>query len=311
MTADTDSTHPHVTGLVPAPHTPMHADGSVNLDTIEKQAELLVANGVAGVFVCGTTGEGMSLTVQERLDIAARWQAVAGEQLRVIVHVGHLCLPDSQTLAAHAQKIGAFGIGTIAPCFFRPETVEELVEYCAEVASAAPELPAYYYHIPSLSGASFAMMDFLKIAAERIPSLGGIKYTWEDLMDFGRCVRFDGGRFNILFGRDEILLSALSLGAKGAVGSTYNYAAPLYHGIIEAYEAGDLASAQAGQARAMDMVDVLHRFRGLACGKAVMSMIGVDCGGVRSPLRNLSSEEYATIRSELEGIGFFEYCSKL
>jgi N-acetylneuraminate lyase len=300
-----------VTGLVPAPHTPMHPDGSVNLDTIDKQAELLVANGVAGVFVCGTTGEGMSLTVQERLDIAARWQAVAGKQLRVIVHVGHLCLPDSQTLAAHAQKIGAFGIGSIAPCFFRPETVEELVEYCAEVAAAAPDLPAYYYHIPSLSGANFSMVDFLEIAAERIPSLGGIKYTWEDLMDFGRCVRFDGGRFNILFGRDEILLSALSLGARGAVGSTYNYAAPLYHGIIEAFEAGDIERAQAGQARAMEMVDVLHRFRGLVCGKAVMSMIGVDCGGVRSPLRNLSSEEYDAIRSELEGIGFFEYCSKL
>ncbi len=90
MTGDTGSTHPHVTGLVPAPHTPMHADGSVNLDTIDKQAELLIANGVSGVFVCGTTGEGMSLTVQERLDIAERWQALAGDTLQVIVHVGHL-----------------------------------------------------------------------------------------------------------------------------------------------------------------------------------------------------------------------------
>ena len=305
------STKPHVTGLVAAPHTPMHPDASVNLDIIERQAELLLANGVAGVFVCGTTGEGMSLTLQERMDIAQRWQAVAGDRLRVIVHVGHLCLPDSQALAEHAQNIGAFAIGTIAPCFFRPDTVEDLVQYCAEVASAAPELPAYYYHIPSMTGVNFAMVDFLKVASERIPSLGGIKYTWEDLMDFGRCLRFDGGRYNMLFGRDEILLTALSLGARGAVGSTYNYAAPLYQRIIKAFEAGDIESARADQGRAMEMVDVLHRFRGLVCEKVIMRMLGVDCGGVRPPLRNLSSDERGAIRPELERIGFFDYCSKL
>jgi len=311
MTSENSRAKRHVTGLVPAPHTPMHPDGSVNFDMIDRQAELLVANGVSGAFVCGTTGEGMSLTVQERLDIAQRWQDAAGDQLHVIVHVGHLCLTDSRALAAHAQQIGAFGTGTIAPCFFRPGTVEELVDYCAEVASAAPELPAYYYHIPSMTNANFAMMDFLRVGAERIPNLAGIKYTHEDLMDYGRCVRFDGGRFNMLFGRDEILLTALSIGATGAVGSTYNYAAPLYHRIIKAYEAGDLASAQADQARAMEMVDILHRFGGLVAGKVIMSTIGVDCGGVRSPLRNLSSEERDTIRAELERIGFFDYCSKL
>ena len=311
MSPEGDATHPHVAGLVAAPHTPMHADGSVNMGMIEKQAELLVANGVAGAFVCGTTGEGLSLTVQERLDIAERWQALAGDRLHIIVHVGHLCLKDSQALAAHAQKIGAFGIATIAPCFFRPGTVAELVDYCAEVAAAAPDLPAYYYHIPSMSGANFSMMDFLELASERIPSLGGIKYTYEDLMDFGRCIRFDGGRYNMLFGRDEILLTALSIGAKGAVGSTYNYAAPLYHRIIKAYEAADTESAQADQARAMEMVDVLNRFGGLVAGKVIMSTIGVDCGVVRPPLRNLSSEDRDTIRSELDRIGFFDYCSKL
>ncbi len=310
MAAEKGPMKPHVTGLVPAPHTPMRPDGSVNPDMIDKQAELLVRNGVSGVFVCGTTGEGMSLTVSERCEIAERWQAVAGNDLHVIVHVGHLCLADSGALAAHAQKIGAYGIGAIGPCFFRPGSVEELVASCAEVAAAAPELPAYYYHIPSMTGILFPMVDFLNVAAEEIPNLGGVKYTHEDLMDFGRCLRLDGGRFNMLFGRDEILLSALSLGARGAVGSTYNYAAPLYHRIISAYDASDMESAQADQARAMEMVDILQRFRGLVAGKAIMSMIGVDCGGVRLPLRNLSKAEYEAIHAELDGIGFFEYCSK-
>lgn len=302
--------HSPLTGLISAPFTAFHSDGSLNLSLIEKQAASLIANGVAGAFVCGTTGEGASLTTAERMQVAERWQSAAEGKLRVIVHVGHTSLAECRALAAHAQKIGAAGVGCLAPFFFKPSSVEDLVLSCAEVAAAAPGLPFYFYHIPSMTGVSFAASEFLRVAANRIPNLAGIKFTFENLMDYAECVRFEGGRYDILFGRDEILLAGLSLGARGAIGSTYNFAAPVYHRIIAAFEKGDIAAAQAEQARANAMISVFLRFGGLSAGKAIMKMIDLDCGPVRLPLRTLPETRETELCAELERAGFFEFCSR-
>src|SRR4051794_5518187 len=93
-------------GLVAAPFTPFHADRSLNLEAIAGYARLLRANRVAAAFVCGTTGEGLSLTVDERRQVAERWLQVSEARLPIIVHVGHTCLDDARALAAHAQQIG-------------------------------------------------------------------------------------------------------------------------------------------------------------------------------------------------------------
>ena len=300
-----------LTGLIAAPYTPMRPEGGINLDPVGDYAHMLAANGVRGAFVCGTTGESMSLTVEERLRVAERWRDTAPDELDVIVHVGHTCLADCKALAAHAQGIGARAIGAMAPFFFKPAGLEDLVGFCAEIAAAAPKLPLYYYHMPSMTGVDFCMTDFLTLASPRIPSLRGIKFTFEDLMDFGRCVTLDEGKYNMLFGRDEILLTGLWLGADGAVGSTYNYAAPLYHKVIRAFESGDRVVAQAEQSRAMEMSAVLTRFGGGVAGKAAMSIIGLDCGPVRPPLRSLTEQQCDSLRAALDRVGFFAYCAEV
>jgi len=300
----------HITGLVAAPFTPMHADGSVHIEKIDALAESLIASGVAGAFACGTTGESLSLTLDERQQIAQRWRDAAGDDLAVIIHVGHTCLADAKALAAHAQQIGARALGAMAPCFFKPASLDDLVLWCAEVAAAAPRLPFYYYHIPSMTGVNITVADFLERGAGQIPTLAGVKFTYENLMDYARCLRLLDGRFDMLFGRDEILLSALALGAKGAVGTTYGFAAPLYLRVIEAYNSGDMPTAQAEQARAAEMIAVLIRHGGLPAMKAVMKMIRIDCGPVRSPLRDLTLEQRHALHQDLEQIGFFEYCSR-
>lgn len=301
--------YPKLDGLTAAPFVGFHADGSLNLDLIEAQAHSLVASGVKGAFVCGTTGEGVSLSVDERMAVAARWCEVSGPDLRVLVHVGHTALPDCQALAAHAQKIGAAGVGCFAPFFFKPTNAEDLVAFCAKVAGAAPALPFYYYQIPSMTGVQIPAADFLRLGRDKIPNLAGVKFTFENLMDFSDCIRLDEGRFDIVFGRDEMLLAGLSLGSTGAIGSTYNFAAPVYHRILEAFSKGDLALAQVEQARANAMIALLIRFGGLPAGKAMLRMIGIDCGPVRLPLRSLSVEQEKALQIGLEQIGFFEFCS--
>lgn len=282
----------------------MRADGSLNLDMIPQLANGLAANGVRGAFICGTTGEGFSLTTQERMQVAERWVQAAPKALKVIVHVAHNSLGESERLAAHAEQVGAAAIASVGPTFFRPPTLDQLVDFCAPVAAAAPKLPFYYYHMPAMTGVNPPMTDFLQAAAKRIPTLAGIKFTDENLMSYTQCLNLDEGRFNILFGRDEILLAALALGATGAVGSTYNYMAPVYHKVIAAFQAGDMAEARRWQKLSIDIIAVMIRHGGLPANKVIMGLIGLDCGPVRPPLRNLGTAEVESLRQDLERVGF-------
>lgn len=303
---------PHIEGLIAAPFTPLSQDGEINVDAIAAYSALLHRNEVAGVFVCGTTGESLSLTTAERMVVAERWVAVAPRELKVIIHVGHAGLKDAKTLASHAQQIGAGGVGAMPPCFFKPAGVGALVAYYRELAAAAPKLPFYAYHIPSMTGVNFPMLEFLAAAQGLIPNLAGIKFTYENLMDFAQCREYAGGRYDLLFGRDEILLCGLALGARGAVGSTYNFAAPLYRRLIAAFDAGDLATARALQQKSIELIGVLNQSAGsfFTAAKAVMGLLGVECGPLRSPLPNITPAQRERMQARLEASGFREYCCR-
>lgn len=299
-------------GLIAAPFTPFNADHSLNLGVLPDYARLLRDNGVRAAFVCGTTGEGLSLTLEERFRVAETWMDATDERLPIIVHVGHTTLADARQLTVHAAKIGAAAVSTLAPCFFKPRNVDELVDWCEAVASAAPSLPFYYYHIPSMTGVNLSVAEFLAKASRRIPSLAGVKYTHEDLEDYEDCVSFDGGRYDILFGRDELLLEGVTRAAQGAVGSTYNYAAPLYQRLMQAHHAGDSRSARTLQDQAIRMIAICNGIgvTHLAASKALMAMLGVDCGPVRLPLRQPTATQLTLLRTKLEAEGFFAFASR-
>jgi N-acetylneuraminate lyase len=291
--------HKPFTGLVAAVLTPFDRAGELNLAAIEPHAALLVRDRVAGVFVGGTTGEFSSLTFEERLALAARWVAVLkGTPVRVVVHVGANCLPDAKQLAAQANALGAAAIAAVAPSYFKPKSLDVLAAWCAELASAAPDTPFYYYDIPVLTGLSISMVSFLEQASARIPTLAGVKFTNQDLMTFQRLLRVDGGRFDILFGFDEQLLSAVVLGGRGAVGSGYNFAAPVYHRLLAAAEAGDWTLARAEQNRGVELVALLQRYGYLAAAKELLRLRGADLGGVRLPNVPLTPEEAVAFRRE-------------
>lgn len=153
------------------------------------------------------------------------------------------------------------------------------------------------------------MFDLLKAVDGRIPNFVGIKYTHEDFMDFLSCLHFNNGQYDMLWGRDENMLSALSIGAKGAVGSTYNYAAPLYHKLMDAFAAGELNKAAGIQQTAIDMIRLLGKYGGIATGKAFMKLIGMDCGAFRLPIKNMSTALFEEFRKDVDNLGFYEFCA--
>jgi len=296
-----------LTGLVAAAHTPFKPDGTLNLSVVEKQAAYFIKNGITASFIGGSTGESHSLSVDERRQLAQRWlQVTRGSKLDVIVHVGSNCLTDARELAAQAQKIGASAVSALAPSYFKPRTVADLIESCALVASAAPKLPFYFYDIPVLTGVSLSMPDFLAQGRKRIPNLAGIKWTNSDLYSYQLC-RHTPGDFDLPWGNDEYMLAALALGATGAVGSTYCFAAPVYHRLWKAFAAGDLVTARREQYRSCQIVRALASYGYMGAAKATLKMLGLNVGPARLPNSNLSAEQVKQLRKQLEVLGFFEW----
>ena len=302
-----------IKGLIDAPFTPFTADGDVNCEPIPAYAAMLARNGLKGVFINGSSGEGYMLTEEERMVLAEAWmKARPAGDFKVIVHVGSTCVRSSRRLAEHAQAIGASGIGAMAPPFPKVGRVEELVKYCEEIAAGAPGLPFYFYHIPAFNGAYLPMLDFLKAVDGRIPNFAGIKYTFESLYEYNRCRRYADGKFDMLHGQDETILPCLAMGgARGGIGGTTNYNGRVLTGILEAWEQGDLEKARELQNFAQDVIDVICHFRGnIVGGKRIMKLIGLDLGPNRTPFQNITDEEEAALRAELEAIGFFARCNK-
>ncbi len=298
-------------GLVAATHTPFHADGSLNLAAVDRQAAHLLANGVRSVFIGGTTGESHSLSCDERRQLTDRWVDVArGTPLRLIVHVGSNCLVDAQALAAQAHQRSAAAVATQAPSYFKPRSVADLVEWCAAVALAAEDTPFYFYHIPAMTGVAVAMPELLDKVAGRIPNFAGLKFTDSDLMALQLCLRAQGGRYDVVWGCDEYLLAALALGVRGGIGSTYNFAAPLYHRLTDRFAAGDLAAAREEQFRSVRLVALLASYGFMAAAKATMGMLGVEVGQPRLPNSRLSAAQIAQLHKDLEQLDFFGWIKK-
>jgi len=294
-------------GLVAATYTPMDDDGRLTLDEVPSLVDRLIDEGVRGLYVCGSTGEGMSLTGSERRLVADAFVDAAAKRVPVIVQVGHNSVTEAAELAAHAQEIGADVVSATAPSYFKIGSVELLTECMAEIAAAAPDLPFYYYHIPALTGAALDMVQFLSQAGDRIPNLVGLKYTCPTVHEYQVCREVGNGRFDILWGSDEMLLSALVVGAQGAIGSTFNIAAPLYQRIIEAFTAGDLDEASRLQLQSVTMIRTIYQFPFHPAMKEVLKMLGTNCGRCRLPQPRLSDEQIAELRQNLERIGFFDW----
>lgn len=299
-----------LTGLIAATFTPMDQDGQVNLEPIPAMVEALLRQGITGLYVCGSTGEGPSLTTEERESVAAAYVEAVQGRIPVIVQVGHNCIEDARHLAKHAASIGADALSAVSPSYFIPEAVSTLVATLGRITDAAPQLPFYYYHIPRLSGLALDVVAFLEAAPARIPSLAGVKFSCRDIEVMQRCLAFDNCRYNILFGVDEMLLSGLVAGCDGAVGSTYNYLAPLFHKVMHNLEKGDLAAAQAAQLHAARIIEVIIRYHGVSGLKAAMSLTGIPCGPPRLPLTPLNDRENGRIREELDALDFFAHTNR-
>jgi N-acetylneuraminate lyase len=224
-----------------------------------------------------------------------------------VIQVGHDSLAEARSLAAHARRIGATAISATPPTYFKPESLDILIACLAEITAGAPDLPFYYYHIPGRTGVNLDMVELLQAARRRLPTLVGIRFS-SPAVEFQACLAVEDGRFDLLWGTDEMLLSGWTVGALGAVGTTYNFAAPVYRRMLDAFERGDRAEATHCQSLAVGMIRAIYRTSGGPTAfKSVMRLVGHDCGPTRLPLVPLVAEQLAAMEDALTRIGFFEW----
>lgn len=291
--------------LLAATYAPMKDDFTLNLDIISTYGEFLKNNSIKGAFINGSTGDFVSLSSKERMQLMDAWSGQRSDDFKVINHVGHTSLIEAVKLAKHSAIL-ADGIAVLAPYYFTIKTAAKLVDYCKEVASAAPNLPFYYYHIPVLSGANIDMRTFVAQAVKEIPNFQGVKFTHNDMIDFQFCIELKEKlkpELEFYFGIDEMFVNSIALGGHGWVGSTYNHLAPLYRKIFECYNIQDYEQANELQRRAVKFVQTLDAFGGFnGAGKSYMRALGIDCGPSRSPHHTLTNAQLNLAKDQMKSI---------
>lgn len=292
-------------GPIPAVHTPLDDAGdSLRLDVIPAYLDHLRREGAPAAYVCGSTGESLSLTVPERCRILEAWVEAAGSNLPIIAHVGSNALPDAIELARHAARIGVSAISAMNPTFGRARTVADLVDFHARIADAGDGTPYLVYEISAFGGVSFPAGDVVRTSLERLPTFAGLKFTSGDLLQLQIALEIaDREHLAIFFGSDEHLLAGLALGCRAAIGSTYGYAPAPARTVFEAFDRGDLQTARLAQRTIARLVTPLLRHGVLRTGKALLGRVGVPVGAPRSPESPLDADELAVVLEEIASLG--------
>ena len=282
-------------GLHAALVTPYTETGEVNYRELKKLVRRLIAEGIDGFYVGGSTAETFLLTESERKGILeAVLEENNGEKL-VVSHVGAISTRQAVDFAQHAEAAGTDAVSAISPFYYK-FTQREIEDYYLEIM-AGSGLPMFVYNFPNLSG--FALTDPFLERLKSSSRLAGIKFTSSDMFQLERIKARNPG-LTVWNGFDEMLLSGLAAGADGGVGSTYNCLLPLVRGVYDRFRAGDPARALAFQRRANEAIEVICRHGVSASVKKLLEYSGIESHGCRRPFSPLSPEGEAELRRVYE-----------
>ncbi len=278
-------------GICAALPTPYDAEGRIHCQAIKRQVRRLIDQGIDGFYVCGSTGEAFLLSQDERKAVLeAVCEANNGEKF-VIAHIGQIATEHALDLGLHAKAAGADAVSSISPFYYKFSNAE-ILQYYRDLMEGI-QLPLFIYNYPAASGFSLTSEILDQLCA--CPYTAGVKFTSPDFFQLERMKRAHP-ELCIWNGYDEMLLSGLSAGADGGIGSTYNVLCPAIRRIYDAFRAGDMETAQKYQHIANDMIALFCRFGVIASIKAVLEMEGIDFGDCRRPFGALGEEEKAQLR---------------
>lgn len=288
-------------GVYPALVSPKDDDGRLSLTRAEALITRLYEAGVHGLYLCGNTGEGYLLSMDERKRLTELAVDVSKGKGKVVVHVGAPAETDGIDLAKHARSAGADGVSSLPP-YVQGYQFDEHLAYYTQIAYAA-DLPTFVYYIPVVTKVEFTLDQMDELLG--IHGVEGLKFTNYNLYLMEGIV--NGGRSPHVFnGHDEVFLAGLTMGAQAGIGTFYNLVPKTFIGIYDAFNAGDLDRARTHQATANRLIRTCHAFRQNGAVHAIFQMQGADCGDPIRPARPLGKEQGEALRTALRRDGLEE-----
>jgi N-acetylneuraminate lyase len=283
-------------GTWPALVTPFTPENTINTHVLRDLVEYLLAKQVDGLYVCGRTGQGLSMSVAERQLMAETVIEQVKNRVPVIVHIGSMAIQDALILTRHAEQTGASGISSIIPPYYTG--MDQIVACFQAIANAAPKLPFF----PYLFG--FPKVVELMQRLQTVPSVMGTKYTGPDMYELQQVVNLSKENWHIFSGMDEQCVFARMSGASGSIGSTMNFMPGVYRQIHSCFERGELAEAMQWQRKANKVTELLQTYNFMSGMTEVMRLLGFDCGSLRLPAFPLAEEYREKLRKDLQAVEF-------
>lgn len=288
-------------GIIPPVVTPLTADQELDLTGLRRHIDLMLAKGVHGIFVLGTTGEFYALDEAEKHAVVADAIAHVNGRSPVFAGTGAETTREVIRLTKMAEKEGASGVSVITPYFIKPNQTE-LADHFRRVAEST-NLPVVLYNNPATCGGLSIEPDTVAKLAE-VPNIIGIKDSSGDLQNTIEIIRSTPReKFSVLNGRDTLILAALQSGAQGAIPASCNIAPDLCVGIYESFVKGDLEGAKLAQSRLHGVRMAMSLGTGNSAVKEAMALLGRPAGPMRSPILPFGEAQKAKLKAILEKAG--------
>ncbi|MCB8926450.1 MAG: dihydrodipicolinate synthase family protein [Ardenticatenaceae bacterium] len=287
-------------GVAPAVATPVLADGmTVNTAVLPDLIDFLLDAGVSGLFVGGTTGEGVLLSEAERMRLHETAVTVTNGRVPVLLHTGTNQLQSTLVLCRHAAEIGADAVAVVTPFFYTMHD-DSLAAYYHEIAASVPEMPLLLYDIPQLAinGISPALLQ--RLGAE-IPSLAGIKTSRPDAQVVRRLLDVAAEHLVVLAGNESVALGLLGLGADGLISGLSTAVPEPYVALTQAFFAGDMAEAQRQQRLINQLLAQLPNGARIGAIKQILTGRGIPMGTAVPPRPMPDEDVWLKIRPLLDG----------
>ncbi len=287
-------------GIYPALVTPSDAAGGVSVPALEALVDHLLAKNTDGLYIGGTTGEGIYMSVPDRQLLAEVVLKRVNGRIPVIVHVAAVAFADAQTLARHAAAHGAQGFASIMPPMYN--SAASVIAYYQALAASAPELPFFSY----ILNPHIDPVTVMRALQQSVPNLIGAKYTGPNMYEMRQIMDLNDGKWVVFAGMDEQCVYGAMMGVDGAIGSTLNFMPGAYRAIQQAVARGDMSAAQSMQLRANRVTAAMIEVGFNGALREVLRLIGIECGDPRLPGLPLSAEAKAALRRNLEATDFAE-----
>lgn len=280
--------------------TPFKADGSVNYDMLDELIDYHCANGTDSIIICGTTGEASTLSEEEHMECIRFTIERAKKRVPVIAGTGSNATYTTIDMSKEAVEYGADGLLLVTP-YYNKATQQGLIAHYTAVAKEA-KAPIIMYSVASRTGLNIAP-ETAAALVKNVDNIVGIKEASGNIGQVTRIMSLTDGNIDLYSGNDDQIVPLLSLGGKGVISVLANVAPQETHDICERFFAGDVKGSCELQLKAMPLVDQLFSEVNPIPVKKAMSLMGLDCGGLRMPLTELSAAHEASLAKAMKDFG--------